>query len=603
MPKKATLIAPDGKKLTLEVPDDATESQIIEFANQAYAPQASSEKPLSEAQPEPQHQAESPILNAMKGMSARGNEIASAMVPGVFSPETIAAQKKWVEQRPAAQLGATATDMMVAVPAMTVAGPEAATVKGGAALGSLYNYLTTPGGLAEREKAGLEGAIGGALGGAVGNGIKYAKNVGSRLAAPFHEEGQNQIMSRLLRKVAGDHADLIASRLENAKTLVPNSVPTAAEAAETSGGISAMQRWAEQANPEAYAFKRMQNADARTAALRSIAGDDAKRQFFTDLRKNVASPLYESAKQQFVPVDDTLKSLMQRPSMNEALGYAEKIAAEEGTPISQKMKAEILADDGNGEISGEALHWLKIGLDAMRSDPKNAMGGVQQGALKNTIKQFEGWREANLPEYATAQKVYRKLTRPLNQMDIGDALLEKVNPALTDYGPLTNERAATFANALRNGDVTAKTATGFKGATMEGTMTKRQMQTLNKVAEDLSRKASADTSGRGIGSNTFQNIAMQDLAEEAGWPGKMLGRGVSRIPIVGEVISDLAKGGVANQEREIKEKLADVLLDPKKTAALLRGKPKPVERIIRDQFYRAIPAAGGTSISERFTGE
>jgi hypothetical protein len=96
-------------------------------------------------------------------------------------------------------------------------------------------------------------------------------------------------------QAAGDNAGAVAAKLRAAGSLVPGSLPTAAEVAE-SGGIAALQRTAAQANPEAYTTRAMQQASARLGALRGIAGDDVAMEAARAARDTAATPLYDAAK-------------------------------------------------------------------------------------------------------------------------------------------------------------------------------------------------------------------------------------------------------------------------------------------------------------------
>ena len=580
--------APDGKRYAIDAPEGATAEQALEHFK-------------SNWKPEPQMSDENPLVQAARGFSQRGKEAAvglaelTGLVPESVS-QNVKAEREWVKQRPMAQIGSTVADIAMTAP-VAVANPAlASTVSGGGALGGVYGYATKPGNLNERIKSGAQEMAGGVVGSAVGKALPYAATVVNRMTAPFRESGRQDILTRLLRNVTGESAPSVANRMENAEILVKGSQPTAAEAAQ-SGGVSALQRWAEQANPEQYAFRKSQNAAARKSALSKIAGDEFSMEVAKGIRRAETEPLYSAAKNEFVSVDDELRSLLKRPSMSKALGYAEEIAAEQGTPISQAMKEQIMAGDKTGEISGEALHWLKIGLDAMKSDPKNPLTKVQQNALNSTVDAFENWRDANIPSYAEAQKAYSKFSRPISQMQIGRELEKKLTPALAEGTVLTRENANQFAQALREGDITAKKATGYKGATLESSMTPEQLQTLKNIQSDLARKASSEELGRGVGSNTFQNLAMQDLAQAAGYPGAMIARGVNRIPLIGEVITDLAEKGVESKNQMLKNELADVLLDPKRAADLLRRPESEISKFFKSQKYGVAPAVVGSAIA------
>ena len=556
---------------------------------------------LSSPATKPQMSDENALMQAVRGFSQRGKEAAvglaelTGLVPESVS-QNVRAEREWVKQRPMAQIGSTAADIAMTAPVALANPALASTVSGGALLGAGYGYGTTPGNVNERVLSGTKEMAGGAAGGAIGKAIPYAGTVINRMTAPFREGGREEILARLLKSSIGDNAPSVATRLEESSQLVKGSLPTAAEAGQ-SGGLSAIQRWAEQANPEQYAFRSAQNAAARKSALNKIAGNEMAMEVAKNIRRAETSPLYEAAKSEFVPVDTELRALLKRPSMSKALGYAEDIAAEQGTPISQAMKEQILAGDETGQISGEALHWLKIGLDAMKNDPKNPLTKVQQNALGGTIDAFENWRGVNMPTYAEAQEAYAKLSKPVSQMQIGRELEKKLTPALAEGTALTRENANQFAQALREGDITARKATGFKGATLENTMTPEQLNVLQNIQSDLARKASAQELGRGVGSNTFQNIAMQDLAQAAGYPGAMLARGVNRIPLIGELLTDVAEAGVKGKEQIMKNQLADILLDPKKTAELLRKPEGRAALIFANKQLGILPGVAGASLS------
>ena len=120
---------------------------------------------------------------------------------------------------------------------------------------------------------------------------------------------------------------------------------------------------------------------------------------------------------------------------------------------------------------------------------------------------------------------------------------------------------------------------------------------MQNIHNDLARKASADELGRGIGSNSFQNLAMQDLAQSAGYPGAMLARGVNKIPLVGEILTDLAEKGVESKNQLMKNELADILLDPKRAAELLRRPESQVSKFFKNQKYGVAPAVVGSAIA------
>lgn len=455
----------------------------------------------------------------------------------------------------------------------------------GAGLPSAAARVAGSAGLAamlEPEKRGQAALYGG--GGALaGEAIPYIGGTIKRAIEPLYEGGQQNIIGRALRRTVGDRSDEIAQELTSAKSMTPGVEYTASEAAPSSGGLAAMQRWAEQAAPEDYAFRRKQNVEARRSALEKIAGSELDKIAALAEREAYTKPLYEQAMSTMVPVDESLRELLKRPSMQGAFTQAKAIAAEQGTPIAPDLEKAILSGEIPAEISGEALHWIKLGLDELRSLPKESIGKVQQRAIKDTVNAFENWRGENIPIYAQAQSEFARLSKPISRMDVGQALYEKVAPALSDFGVLTRETPERFAAALRAGDVTAQKATGFGGAKLADIMRPDDLAMYSSVANDLTRQAQSATAGRGIGSNTFQNLAMQNLAERAGFPGTMLGK-AARLPLI-----DYA---YTRAEQEMQKKLAETLLNPEITAQLLRRNAGPLEQLFSQNLPRGFSAIG-----------
>lgn len=94
------------------------------------------------------------------------------------------------------------------------------------------------------------------------------------------------------------------------------------------------------------------------------------------------------------------------------------------------------------------------------------------------------------PEYQAAQKLYAQMSKPIDQMRIGQYLEDKLVPALNDQGATAAQRGAVLAQALRDAPKTVKAATGFKRQPeIGGILDRGQMDTISKVGQDLARKA------------------------------------------------------------------------------------------------------------------
>jgi hypothetical protein len=162
------------------------------------------------------------------------------------------------------------------------------------------------------------------------------------------------------------------------------------------------------------------------------------------------------------------------------------------------------------------------------------------------------------PAYASARSTYQTMSKPVNQMDIAQQIADKSVNKLTGQ---VNPQA--YARALS--DDTAASATGFNKATLQNTLEPQQLAMLEAIKKDLARSVSARDLGRGPGSDTTQKLAMTNLMQRSGLP-----MGVLNVPGVGRVGNWLYQ----DADKEMRKKLAQTLLSPKETAALMeRVKP------------------------------
>ena len=488
--------------------------------------------------------------------------------------------------------------------------PGANTVVGAGLIGAGTGAALTPGTLEERGQAAFMGGLGGVL----GQSIPAAYRTVKAAARPLTKKGQDKILADLLRKTTGDNAADVAARLRSAQPLVPGSMPTAAEVGE-SGGLAALQRAMSSANPEEYAQRGMEQASARLSALRGIAGDDAAVAAAKAARDGAAQPLYEKALNQAVTRSPELDDLLSRPIMRQAKAKAAQLAADNGeafvleapaaakNAIVDSMGIPLRAGEAAnpGTYSARGLHYLKLALDDIgNGNATTALGRNEMRALSSNREQLLNILDDAVPDYAAARQAFAQGSAPVNQMKVGQALLEKVQPALAENGALARETGSQYATALRNSDQLAKKLTGSRGG-LESVMTPDQMSTLQAVAQDLARKSNAQDLGRGVGSNTFQNFSMNSLAESSGMPSAVGGL-FNMIPGVGTVanVAKAAGGALYKSKDEVmKQRMAQILLNPQETAGLMElalAQPGKVAQLLRNPRLQALPGIMGASL-------
>ncbi len=498
-------------------------------------------------------------------------------------------------------------------------------VGGGATLAATAGRLAAAGAIpgalqygdvGDRATRALVGAAGGVVGGVVapkvlaaaGRAVPGVARAAKAAVEPLYEGGRSAIAGRTLNTAAGDAAPAALQRVAAAAPVVPGSMPTVAQVAEN-GGLAALERQSAAANPAAFAERAQEQASARLQALRGIAQDDTALAAAKQVRGVTTKPLYSAAAAQTVTTaDPALQELLSRPSVQKAIARAASLAKEEGrtfglTPEKAAAPGQQIVDEaGNvlldlgtkaqpGKITGQTLQDIKMGLDALLKDPTSGIAGREATNVAATRGQLMNWMENAIPELRTARTAYAQASKPINQMQIGRELLNRLEPALADYGALGRETGARYAQALRNADQTARVATKFKGAGMADVMTPQQMQTLNAVGADLARKANAQDIGRGVGSDTFQKLAMSNIAAQSGAP-RVMGAALNA-PGVSKVSRWLYSG----PEEQIQSQIAKALLDPQEAARLMRANPArpPLPPILSSNPGRFPQLAGGAT--------
>jgi hypothetical protein len=435
--------------------------------------------------------------------------------------------------------------------------------------------------------AGVGGVGGQAAGRVVAAGAKGAK----ALVEPFYQKGRDAIVGRTLNRFAEGSANDVIAAAQNPKAYIPGSSPTLAEVAQHPG-ISGFQLAAKNSMPEvktALGKREAENAAARVSALREIAGDDGKLDFFKTNREDVAKTMYQNAFDEQVAdspwVKGQLTQLMKRPAFRSALKDAQTLALNKGVKLNPKNAVEV-------------AHYTKLALDDQIA---NATGN-QRAALTGIKEQLLTTMESKSfsPSYGAARKTYADMSKPINQMEIGQDLLNKLQPALMDFseGAITRSKAESYAQALRNAEQTAKRATGFPAKALEQVMTPEQMASLTGVAKDLARKATSEDMAKTVGSTTAQNLASQNILRQTMGPfGLPQSWAESTLMQTAARPAQFAYSKIA--EPRIEEVLAQALMDPKLAAKLMQGQTKnpALQRALIQSLLSDGSTAAGTGLA------
>lgn len=469
--------------------------------------------------------------------------------------------------------------------------PGANTLAGSAAIGAASGLLTPVAeGNVALEKAKSAG-IGGLLGPAAimaGRGLHAAGNAVSGLVEPFRAKGQDAIVGRILNRFALNSDDA-ARAAGSAASPVPGYQLTLAEATQDPG-LATLQRAVMNTDAAAQigAVERS-NAGVLKGLLSDIAGDDAAMASAKAARQSASQALYSQADSMVVPIDDELGKLFKRPVIKSALDAAKENAKNRGEDLLLDLGNDITA------VDGKALHAIKMSLDdAVRNAPP---GSNQQGAIRDARDSFLAAIENRLSTYGDAKTAFAEMSRPINQMQVGGYLKNKLSPALDDFQETGGLRAAMYAQALRDPEIVSK-ATGRSGL-LSKVMEPEQLESIEGVGRALAGRASAQNMARPVGTNTAQNLAAQNLMRQVagplGFPESFMDARVW--PTVLRPVSFALQA----QEPAINQVLANAITDPQLAARLMKAgvpKEKLGEVIQTLARYGGMPAALSTNTAQ-----
>lgn len=454
-------------------------------------------------------------------------------------------------------------NVVAAVPTAFI--PGANTIAGSAAIGAGMGLMQPSTSTSET----LQNTGFGGVAGAVVPAAVRGYQVGKSFIEPFYESGRNQIMGRALRNAAGQQADEAMTAMRGARSLVPGSMPTAAEAANNPG-IAALQRTATAIDPVAMnqtAARQAANNTARVEALEQLAGTAGERAALSELRAGTAEDMYRQAYGK--AIDLTRDAVTGKfLSKAEQAGRKAEITKLMNTPAlkeAAKKAQKMMLNDPNMKTKATSATGSVEGLDYMR----RALGDMIKDAPPNEQRILIGLRDrldttlqSVSPKYLEAKNAFAQMSRPIAEMDVAQEIADKAVNRLNG-----NLQPAAFARALQ--DQTAATATGMKNATLQSTMRPESIATLNAIRDDLARQNFAQTAGRGVGSDTVQKLAFSNMMDKSGLPQFV--RGLAPAGIVGNIAQRAGQVAYRDANERMAADLAQALLNPESAARLMES--------------------------------
>ena len=452
-------------------------------------------------------------------------------------------------------------------PAATTAGQRLADIAmratGGAVTGGASAGLINP------DSAGTGAVVGAvlppALAGAGRVTDRVAKGVYS-VVQPFTKAGQERLAGSVINKFAKDGP----TTLDMAE-YVPGSMPTLAESTGNAG-IARLQSATRDVKPNLFAEREASNSAARNAAFDEVAGDPSKLEFFKASRGQAADDLYSEALKTDIGANMTpfikgqVTQLLKRPSIQDARKTAERWALERGE------KADV-----GGSMAG--LHDMKTALDDQISEAVRAGKGGEAKALSNTKDKLLMVMEKLSQDYQQARVTYSEMSKPINQMEVLQGL------RLTDaQGNMTLSKVQNAIDGLEK-------RMAQSGTDPAKALSTDQLNTLKSIRDDLLRKSRAGA-GKSAGSNTFQNIATDNIISSLlpGKVGEIVGNKV------GGVVGQLGRLMYSGPNEAVRNRLAELMLDPPAAKAAMDSAGRPVLQQIAWPNVTALSNSGRSGL-------
>ena len=403
-------------------------------------------------------------------------------------------------------------------------------------------------------------------------------------------------MARAYAEAARGRGPQILQALRNPNAeFVPGARPTTSQLAASAGApeFAAFARVGEERTGELPRILEEQSR-ARQSYMGQVSGAPANPvtgrrgalEAAEEARANQAGPMFARAELDILPGDAAIERLMARPSMDDAMRRAAKIAAEESRPFSLRPP-EAPAPSGLLDAQGRPipappaappqygvldLQYLKRGIDDLIKDPQSGLGTKERAAIANTRKELLEWMDNRSAAYKAAREGFAQASGPINRMAVG----REIQNALTN--PLTGEasRAGMFAAAVENAPRTIKRSTGeSRFSYLSDVLSPADIKVVQDIGKDLRRAERAEdfiAAGR--------RTDIPDLSKAATEAAATGGPRLSLLNRTYTMAQNLYQRFEGRLNREMAERIARDLLDPNTTAFQL-------DRALRREANRA----------------
>ena len=206
-----------------------------------------------------------------------------------------------------------------------------------------------------------------------------------------------------------------------------------------------------------------------------------------EIRNATAKKNYGDIEDKKIAIDDTLKAMLEKPSMKEAVADAKKSATEK---TNQYFPA-----NAEEPYSVANLQRMKESLDkgisaAKKSENAGIRPTLTPAELIATKDEFVSWLNIKEPKWQIARETYAEQSKPINRMEIRQELARKL---MSNKNPEGKLQVGVFKNALAEAAGTIKKATGeARYGKLGEIMTSAEMKDFQNISDELARVAKTE---------------------------------------------------------------------------------------------------------------
>ena len=387
-------------------------------------------------------------------------------------------------------------------------------------------------------------------------GVKAATTGAVANLLPRHRTRGGKALSEL----AGPQGPEIIKNLEYQAQAFPGSQPTAIQAALGGGRLgpggvgppsppitrpqfAALEKPMQRRKPAAYETRMEEQRVARADAIQEgIARSPRERKAAVKARKDATDPMYAAARESAAPVD-----------IMPVIDKIDSIIAQ--NPGNKRLVKE-MESLKNGLYDGKVPRTKANEIISSIEGLKTTMANQKNAYIKRELQGIKTDLIDSVPLYKAADETFREMSRPINQMDIGKYLVEKIRPIKGDI-----EGSTKYINALENARLTVKNSLGEpRYKSLEEILDPQQQQILANARSEINRDAVIAASGKkGYG-------RMSEVLESALDPIELPGMLSSKMMVARNIMGRLKGAGTAKTMKY----LADRQLSGPEWAAMMK---------------------------------